>query len=89
MKKDCDKKEKIKKIILHRPVKGGMHQQYSELGYQGSFKPPFFLQKDFTRTKSTKCIQANKNKKDSIFMCIKTSKRKKIACLTFCAFCVF
>ena len=21
-------------------------------------------------------------------MCIKTSKRKKIACLTFCAFCV-
>ena len=23
----------------------------------------FFLQEDFTRTKSTKCIQANKNKK--------------------------
>ena len=31
----------------------------------------FFLQKDFTRTKSTKCIQANKNKKNSIFMRIK------------------
>ena len=30
-----------------------------------------FLQKDFTRTKSTKRIQANKNKKDSIFMRIK------------------
>ena len=31
----------------------------------------FFLQEDFTRTKSTKHIQANKNKKDSIFMHIK------------------
>ena len=29
------------------------------------------------------------NKKDSIFMRIKTSKRKKIACLTFCAFYAF
>ena len=28
-------------------------------------------------------------KKDSIFMCIETSKRKKIACLTFCAFHAF
>ena len=31
----------------------------------------FFLQEDFTRTKSTKSTQANKNKKDSIFMGIK------------------
>ena len=29
------------------------------------------------------------NKKDSIFMCMKISKRKKIACLTFCAFYAF
>ena len=27
--------------------------------------------------------------KNSIFVCIKTSKRKKIACLTFCTFCAF
>ena len=26
MKNDCDKKEKIKKITLHRQVKGGIHQ---------------------------------------------------------------
>ena len=44
------------------------------------------LQEDFTHTESTKRIQANKNKKDSIFIRIKTSKRKKIVCLTFCAF---
>ena len=49
----------------------------------------FFLQEDFTRTKSTKRIQANKNKKDSIYMRIKTSKRKKVTCLTFYAFCAF
>ena len=48
-----------------------------------------FLQEDFTHTQSTKSIQANKNKKDSIFMCIKSSKRKKVACLTFCAFYAF
>ena len=29
------------------------------------------------------------NKKDSIFICIRTSKRKKIAYLTCCAFCTF
>ena len=34
----------------------------------------FFLQEDFTRTKSIKRIQAKKNKEDSIFMYIKTSK---------------
>ena len=49
----------------------------------------FFLQEDFAPTKSTKRIQANKNKKDRIFMRIKTPKRKKIACFTFCAFCAF
>ena len=54
MKKDCDKKEKIKKIILHRPVKGGMHQYYSELGYQGSFKPHFFFTKRFYTHKKYK-----------------------------------
>ena len=32
----------------------------------------FFLQKDFKGTKSTKCKQVNKNKKCSIFMCIKS-----------------
>ena len=42
----------------------------------------FFLQEDFTRTKSTKRKQANENKKDRIFIHIKTSKRKKIAFLT-------
>ena len=31
----------------------------------------FFLQEDFTHTKSTKRIQANKNKKGSIFLRIK------------------
>ena len=35
------------------------------------------------------CALCVKQKKDSIFMCIKTSKRKKIACLTFCAFYAF
>ena len=49
----------------------------------------FFLQEDFTGTKSKKRIQANKNKNDSIFMHIKTSKRKKVACLAFCAFYAF
>ena len=34
-------------------------------------------------------MQANKNKNDTIFMCIKTSKRKKIACLAICAFYAF
>ena len=29
------------------------------------------------------------NKIDSIFMRMKTSKKKKVVCLTFCAFCVF
>ena len=48
-----------------------------------------FLREDFTRTKSIKRIQANKNKKDSIFMRIKTSKRKKVVCLMFCTFCAF
>ena len=48
-----------------------------------------FLQEDFTYAKSTKRIQANKNKKDTIFMRIKTFKRKKITCLAFCAFCAF
>ena len=28
-------------------------------------------------------------KKDNIFMCIKTSKRKKVTCLAFCVFCAF
>ena len=32
------------------------------------------------------CFLVCETKKDSIFMRIKTSKRKKIACLTFCAF---
>ena len=37
-----------------------------------NFKPlHFFLQEGFTHTKSTKRIQADKNKKDSIFMRIK------------------
>ena len=64
----------------------------------------FFLQEDFARTKSTKSTkntksiksskstkgrQANKNKKDGIFMRIKTSKRKKIPCLTFVLFVLF
>ena len=35
------------------------------------------------------CFFVSKNKKDSIFMCIKTFKKKKIACLTFCVFYVF
>ena len=48
-----------------------------------------FFTRRFHTTKSLKSIQANKNKKDSIFMRIKTSKRKKIACLTFCAFYAF
>ena len=29
------------------------------------------------------------HKKDSIFICIKKSKEKKVACLTFCAFVLF
>ena len=49
----------------------------------------FFSQEDFTRTKSTKRIQANKNKKDSIFMCIKTSKVRKVACSLICIFVIF
>ena len=40
-------------------------------------------------TKSTKRIQVNKNKKDSIFIGIKTFQRIKFACLTFCAFLCF
>ena len=35
----------------------------------------FFLQKDFTRTKSTKRIQANKNKKKQRFNAIKKHLR--------------
>ena len=47
---------------------------------KGNLKPLylFFLREDFTRTKSKKYIQANKNKKDRIIMRIKTSKRKKL-----------
>ena len=37
--------------------------------------------------KAQKRKQANKNKKSSIFMRIKTSMGKKAACLRFCAFC--
>ena len=48
-----------------------------------------FLREDFTHTKSTKRIQANKNKKDTIFMSIKTSKRQKIVCLRFALFVLF
>ena len=43
-----------------------------------------FLRKDFTHTKSTKStkhIQANKNKKGSVLMRLKTSKGKKVAYL--------
>ena len=49
----------------------------------------FLLQEDFTWTKSTKCIQENKNKKDSIFMHIKTSKVRKVACSLICVFVIF
>ena len=37
----------------------------------------FFLQEDFTRTKSTKRHTSKQKQKNSIFMHIKTSKRKK------------
>ena len=52
---------------------------------KGNLKPLylFFLREDFTRTKSKKYIQANKNKKDRIIMRIKTFKRKKVACFMF------
>ena len=74
MKKKCDKKEKIKKITLHRQVEGVHVSSIVNEGIRALlnfFIYLFFSQEDFTRTKSTKRIQANKNKKDSIFMCIK------------------
>ena len=49
----------------------------------------FFYKKISHAQKSIKPIQANKNKKDSIFMHIKTSKKKKVACLTFSTFYAF
>ena len=69
--KNCDKKEKIKKIR-------SIHQKYSTSIVNEGIRVIlnlfifFFLQLDFTTcTKTTKRIQANKNKKDSIFMRIK------------------
>ena len=46
----------------------------------------FFTRRFHTHTKSTKRIQANKKKQTAFFMRIKTSNRKKAACLAFCAF---
>ena len=66
IKKNCDKKEKIKKIILYRQVKGIHISSIVDEGIRAILNLfiIFFLQEDFTRTKSTKHIQANKNKKD-------------------------
>ena len=61
----------------------------SSIIYEGIREFYTILRKDPTRTKSTKSTQANENKKDSIFMRIKTSKRKKVACWTSCAFYTF
>ena len=90
MKKKCDKKEKIKKITLHRQVEGVHVSSIVNEGIRALLNFfIFFSKEDYTRTKSTKRIQANKNKRSSIFMLIKTSKRKKVACLAFCAFYAF
>ena len=73
MEKDCDKKEKIKKITLHKQAEGSTLSSIVNEGIRALLNLfiYFFLQEDFTRTKSTKGVQANKNKKSSIFMLIK------------------
>ena len=70
MKKDCDKKEKIKKITLHRQVEGVHISSIVNEGIR-AFLNLFFFTRRFHTIKSTKRIQANKNKRSSIFMLIK------------------
>ena len=51
-----------------------------------------FFQKNFARTKSTKRLQANKNKKSSILMRLKNiygEESHLFTYLRFCAFCDF
>ena len=65
IKKNCDKIEKIKKITLYRQFKGVHISSIVHEGIRAILNLfLFFLQEDFTCTKSTKRIQANKNKKD-------------------------
>ena len=65
-------KNKCVQITFHRQVKGVHVSSIVNEGIKAILNLfIFFLQEDFTHTKSTKLIQANKNKKDSIFMRIK------------------
>ena len=80
--KDCDngkkiviKKKKLKKIVIKFHASRKMIVCFSSMvneGIRAILNLFFFLQEDFTRTKSIKRIQANKKKKSSIFMCIKS-----------------
>ena len=50
----------------------------------------FFLQKDFTRTKSTKTDISEQKQKRQRFKCAyKTSKGRKVACSLICVFMLF
>ena len=50
----------------------------------------FFLQKDFTRTKSTKTDISEQKQKRQRFKCAyKTSKGRKVACSPICVFMLF
>ena len=49
----------------------------------------FFFTRKFHTHKKQKIHTPEQKQKNKIFMRIKTSKRKKIACLTFCALCAF
>ena len=78
-------KNKREQITRHRGKSRRVHVSsiVNEV-IRGNLKPLyFFLREDFTRTKSKKYIQANKNKNHRIIIRIKTSKRKKVACLMF------
>ena len=64
-----DKNKRVQ-ITLHRQVEGVHVNSIVNEGIRAILNL-LFLREDFTHTKSTKRIQVNKNKKDSIFMCIK------------------
>ena len=90
------KRTKTKKAVLNalKKIKNKKKNKKTSKGKKVTCSPIFsfcaFLCVKFSPKKTTKkfkIIWANKNKEDNIFIRIKTSKKRKIACLTFRAFC--